>query len=155
MVATRAAVKPASSEKEIDLLADMADAPATPVEDDEDFDLLSDMAESTAQAWMPWDNEENPEGIQGSIVHIGTVTADAKYGGAEVPYWEVQDKNDSETVWGVRGYGTVLSGQMEREQDAGLRRGDFAAFKHLGMTWNRSKTNEYRNFAVKTKHIGH
>lgn len=149
--ATKATSKVATDE--VDLLADMeTDVKDTPV-DDEDFDLLSDMSESDATAWIPWDDEETPEGIQGKLVHIGTVTQDAKYGGNDVPYWELEDAN--ETVWGVRGYSTVLANQMEREQDKGLRNGDIAAIKHLGLTMNKSKTNEYRNFVVKTKHIGH
>jgi hypothetical protein len=154
MVAAKTAAKPAAKvADEIDLLADMEDAKVTTVDDDEDFDLLSDMSESDAQAWIPWDDEETPEGIQGKLVHIGTVTQDAKYGGNEVPYWELESSDG--TIWGVRGYATVLANQMEREQDKGLRTGDVAAVKHLGLTMNKSKTNEYRNFVVKTKHIGH
>ena len=155
MVARAATSKVA--EDEIDLLADMDTTPAagSTVDDDEDFDLLSDMSESDAKAWIPWDDEDTPDAIQGKVVHIGTVTQDAKFGGNDVPYWEVQDKTDPSITWGVRGYATVLAGQMEREQDAGLRNGDFVAVAHRGMVMNRSKTNEYRNFAVKSKHIGH
>jgi hypothetical protein len=142
-------------DEDIDLLAGM-DKAASVVEDDEDdFDLLSDMSESDAKAWMPWDEDDQPNGIQGWLVHIGTVSQDAKYGGDDVPYWELRDKSDSSLVWGIRGYGTVLKNQMDREQEAGLRNGDFVAVAHLGMKSNRKNDNEYRNFTVKSKHIGH
>jgi hypothetical protein len=137
---------------EVDLLADL-DNNNTPPADDENFDLLSDMAESTATAWVPWNEEDQPNGIQGSITHIGTVTQEAKYGGEDVPYIELEDK--SGTVWGIRGYGTVLANQLQREIDNDLRNGDILAVKNLGLTSNRAKTNEYRNFAVKSKHVGH
>jgi hypothetical protein len=150
MVARAATSKVADNE--VDLLAEMDTPVAQPV-DDEDFDLLSDMAESTATAWVPWNEDEQPNGIQGSVTHIGTVTQEAKYGGEDVPYIELQDKEG--TVWGVRGYGTVLANQLQREIDNDLRNGDLLAVKNLGLTSNRSKTNEYRNFVVKSKHIGH
>jgi hypothetical protein len=140
------------TENEVDLLADL-DNDNTPPVDDEDFDLLSDMAESTATAWVPWNEEDQPNGVQGTVTHIGTVTQEAKYGGEDVPYIELEDKNG--TVWGVRGYGTVLANQLQREIDGGLRNGDILAVKTLGMVSNRAKTNEYRNFAVKSKHVGH
>lgn len=160
MVASRStATKPAATSKvaedEIDLLAGMDTSNTSIVEEDEDFDLLSDMSESDASAWIPWDDEDTPKAIQGKVLHIGVVQADARYGGHDVPYWEVQDKNDSEKVWGVRGYSTVLSNQMTREQDADLRNGDFVAVVFKGIQQNRSKTNEYKNFQIKSKHIGH
>lgn len=140
------------ADNEVDLLAGMQDEPTTTAVD-EDFDLLSDMSESDAKAWVPWNEDDQPNGLQGTIVHIGTVTQDAKYGGNDVPYIELRDKED--TVWGVRGYGNVLENQLQREIDNGLRNGDILAVVHKGLTMNRAKDNEYRNFAVKSKHVGH
>src|ERR1700754_1154709 len=128
-------------------------AATSKVANDEDFDLLSEMSESDATAWVPWNEEDQPNGIQGTVVHIGTVTQDAKYGGADVPYVEIRDKND--VVWGVRGYGNVLENQLQREIDNGLRNGDILAVVHKGLTNNRAGTNEYRNFQTKSKHVGH
>lgn len=136
---------------EVDLLADMEKDNVPAADDNEDFDLLSEMSESDATAWVPWDEtNEQPNGIQGTVVHIGTVTQDAKYGGNDVPYIELQDSKNADLVWGVRGYGTVLANQLQREIDNGLRNGDTLAVVHKGLTNNRAGTNEYRNFAVKS-----
>jgi hypothetical protein len=137
------------TDNEVDLLAEMDTTPTGPVEN-EDFDLLSDMSESDAKAWMPWDEEDQPKGIQGTVTHVGTVTADAKYGGADVPYVELRDKE--ETVWGIRGYSTVLGNQLSREIDNGLTSGDILAVVYKGVTTNRKGDNEYKNFATKSKH---
>jgi hypothetical protein len=148
--------KPVTKDEDIDLLADMNGPETTQVEeDDDDFDLLSDMSESDAQSWVPQSDEDTPQGIQGTVTHIGTVTQDPKYGGEEVCYWEVQDKSDPDITWGVRGYSTVLNGQMEKAESAGLRTGDFVALKYIGLVWNKAKTNEYHSFLVKSKAVGH
>lgn len=153
MVASTAAGKTAAKSKvaddEIDLLADIQNDTANTPDDDEDFDLLSDLSGSDAAAWMPWDEEEQPTGIQGKLVHIGTVTQDAKFGGDEVPYVEIQAKDG--TVWGIRGYATVLKNQMQREIDNGLKTGDIFAVAYLGVKENRKKDNEYKNFKVLSK----
>jgi hypothetical protein len=161
----KASTKPARTskvveeEEDIDLLDEMDSPTANAVDDDDDdFDLLSDMSESSATAWVPWDEdleEDQPEAIQGKVVFMGTVTQDAKYGGDDVPYWEIQDKKDPEITWGIRAYATVLRNKMEREQDNGLRVGDFAALAHWGLKSNKKGDNDYRDFGVKTKHIGH
>lgn len=139
---------------EPDLLADMDTSPVVEEEED-DFDLLSDMSESNATAWVPWNDEDQSNAIQGKVIHIGTVTQDAKYGGEEIPYVEIQDKSDPELVWGVRGYSTVLENQLQREIDNDLRSGDYLAVVYKGVQSNRKGDNEYKNFVVKSKHIGH
>lgn len=156
-VATKArASKVATPEEDIDLLADMDTSVNVPEEDDDDdFDLLSDMSESDAHAWMPWDEEDQPNGIQGKVVHIGTVQQDAKYGGDDVPYVEIQDKSDVDLVWGIRGYATVLKNQLEREFDNDLRNGDILAVVYKGVKSNRKGDNEYKDFTTKSKHVGH
>lgn len=146
MPATKASSK--VTDNEVDLLADMDTAPTGPVEE-EDFDLLSEMSESDAKAWVPWNEDDQPRGIQGVVVHVGTVTQEAKYGGDEVPYVELRDKDD--TVWGIRGYSTVLESQMNREIDKGLSSGDLFAVVYKGETQNRAGDNTYKNFAVKSK----
>jgi hypothetical protein len=151
MVASTAAAKRAAAkgnEEEIDLLADINNEVA-PVDDDEDFDLLSDLSGSDAVAWMPWDEDDQPTGIQGRVTHIGTVTQDAKYGGDDVPYVEIEAKDG--TIWGIRGYATVLKNQMQREIDKGLATGDLFAVAYLGVKENRKKDNEYKNFKVLSK----
>lgn len=148
MPAARTATSKVAAENEVDLLADMDTTPTGPVEE-EDFDLLSDMSESDAIAWVPWNDDEQPRGIQGTVVHVGTVTQDAKYGGDEVPYVEIRDKDGK--VWGIRGYSTVLENQMNKEIDAGLSNGDLFAVVYKGETTNRKGDNTYKNFAVKSK----
>lgn len=154
--ATKATPKP-PVEDEPDLLAEMPDErkPSAPNDDDdgESYDLLSDMSESSATAWMPWDEsleEEQPDKIQGRIVHIGTVQQDAKYGGNDVPYIELIDKVNPDITWGVRGYATVLKNQLQREIDNGLSNGDFVALAHWGVKTNRKGDNDYRDFTVKS-----
>jgi hypothetical protein len=153
VASTAASRKGAATSKvaddEVDLLADITAETANAPDDDEDFDLLSDLSGSDAVAWMPWDEEDQPTGIQGRAVHIGTVTQDAKFGGDEVPYVEIQAKDG--TVWGIRGYATVLKNQMQREIDNGLSTGDLFAVAYLGVKENRKKDNEYKNFKVLSK----
>jgi hypothetical protein len=165
MVAARTAAKSAATkgrtsktvadEEDVDLLAGMDTTVHQPEEDDDDFDLLSDMSESDAKAWMPWDEDDQPNGIQGKVIHIGTVTQDAKYGGDDVPYVEIQDKSDADLVWGVRGYATVLKNQLQREIDNDLRNGDILAIVYQGIKENRKGDNEYKAFTTKSKHVGH
>lgn len=151
----RTAAKPVV-EEDIDLLADIDTSVASSVEDDdEDFDLLSDMSESDAQAWMPWDEEDQASAIQGKVVHIGTVQQDAKYGGDDVPYVELQDKADPDITWGIRGYATVLKNQLEREIENDLRKGDILAIAYQGVKTNRKGDNEYKAFTTRSKHVGH
>ncbi len=139
--------------EEVDLLADIQNEDQTSnVQDpDEEFDLLSEMNESDAEAWVPFDDESVPDGIQGTVTHIGTVTQEAKYGGNDVPYIEIRDKTGK--MWGIRGYATVLANQLNREIDAGLKNGDLLAVVYKGIKENRSKTNEYKDFTVRSKRM--
>lgn len=148
--AAKARTSKVSTDEEPDLLAGMLDSSPAAPDDDEDFDLLSDMSESDATAWMPWDEEDQPKGIQGTVVHVGTVTQDAKYGGDEVPYIELRDKNDANFIWGIRGYATVLKNQLEREVENGLKSGDFFATVYQGVKQNRKGDNEYKAFTTKS-----
>jgi hypothetical protein len=78
------------------------------------------------------------------------VQQDAKYGGNDVPYVEIQDKANPTITWSVRGYATVLKNQLQREIDNGLSNGDFIALAHWGVKTNRKGDNEYRDFTVKS-----
>lgn len=147
--AKKAAPKPPPVE-EPDLLAGMADE-STVDDDDSDYDLLSDLQEENGTAWMPWDEEDQPDGVQGRVVYIGTIEADAKYGGGDKPYIEVQDRSDPDLVWGIRGYATVLNNQLTREIDKGLAVGDTLAVKYFGEKDNRKGDNTYKNFRVVVK----
>jgi hypothetical protein len=137
--------------EEPDLLADMADESSSGTEDDSDYDLLSDLQEENGTAWMPWDEEDQPDGVQGRVVYIGSIEADAKYGGGDKPYVELQDRTDPDLVWGIRGYATVLNNQLTREIDKGLAVGDTMAVKYFGEKDNRKGDNVYKNFRVVVK----
>lgn len=160
--AARAAAKPAPAkaaparassrakavveDDEPDLLAEMDDETTAVDDDDDDFDLLSDLTEDGGTPWMPWDEEDQPDGIQGRVIAVSTVEADQKFGGGEVPYVEVETKDG--TIWSVRGYATVLKNQLEREVDKGLSIGDTLAIKYFGEKENRRGDNSYKNFKV-------
>lgn len=151
----RAATTSKTLDNEVDLLADLQNDAGPNVQDDTDYDLLSDMSESDATAWVPWNEEDQPSGIQGKVVHIGTVTQEAKFGGDDVPYVEIQDKDNPDLIWGVRGYSMVLESQLDREINNGLRVGDHLAVVYKGETSNKARTLTYKNFAVKSRFVGH
>lgn len=150
--ASRATKKEEVVEEEPDLLAAMNDTSTkSTVEDDEDFDLLSDLTEEEGESWMPWDDEDQPDGIQGKVVSIGEVEREARFGGGAAVFIQVQDRSDPELVWNVRGYATVLSNQLEREIEKGLSVGDTIAIKYFGEKENKKGDNTYKNFAVASK----
>lgn len=139
---------------EVDLLADIANDDTGTVQDpNEEFDLLSDMSGSDAVAWVPFDDDDVPDGIQGTVTFIGTIAQDAKYvakgASGEVPYVEIQAKDG--TLWGIRGYATVLHNQLKREIEGGLAAGDLLAVVYKGIKPNRSRTNDYKDFVVRSK----
>jgi hypothetical protein len=138
---------------EPDLLAAMNDTSSkqTATDDDEDFDLLSDLTEEEGESWMPWDDEDQPEGIQGKVVSIGEVEREARFGGGAAVFIQVQDRSDPELVWNVRGYATVLANQLEREIEKGLSVGDTIAIKYFGEKENKKGDNSYKNFATVSK----
>lgn len=149
-VKTTRKVAIASATDEPDLLAGMEDA--SPVADDDDaYDLLSDLTEDNGTAWMPWDEEDQPDGIQGVVKYIGDVDREARFGGGVAPYIEIQDRKDPELLWGVRGYATVLANQLQKALDNGLEVGDIIAIKYFGEVENRKGDNSYKNFKVVTR----
>lgn len=134
--------------EEPDLLAAMNE-PESTVEDDEDFDLLSDLTEDNGLSWIPWDDEDQPEGIQGRVVGVGEVDREQRYGGGTAVLIQIEAKDGQ--VWSIRGYATVLANQLEREIEKGLSVGDFLAVKYLGEKENKSGDNSYKNFATASK----
>jgi hypothetical protein len=146
--ATTKARKPAAKavEEEPDLLAGLG----TPDEPDEDdLDLLAGISEENGTAWMPWDDDDQPVGIQGKVTHVSTVRTDPKYGEAEdVPYLEIQDSKDADTIWSIRGYGFVVRNQIERTDP---QVGDTFAIKYLGETDSRNG-NTYHNVKAAVRH---
>lgn len=151
--ASRATKPVITEDEEPDLLAEMNDTTTakSTVDDDEDFDLLSDLTEEEGESWMPWDDEDQPEGIQGKVLSIGEVEREARFGGGSAVFIQVQDRTDSERVWNVRGYATVLSNQLEREIEKGLSVGDTIAIKYFGEKENKKGDNTYKNFATVSK----
>lgn len=146
----RASRKPASKpvDDEPDLLASLnedADSTSDDGEDD-DLDLLSQIGEEAGTPWCPWSAgyEDQPQGIQGKVQHRGTVTQDEKYGGGDVNYLEILDR-DGETLWSVRGYATVLDGQIEKKDP---QVGDTIAIAYRGLKANRKGDNDYHDFGV-------
>lgn len=148
-MAVRQAAKNAASHDDVDLLAGMNDSSSSTAE--ESFDLLSEMTEDGGTPWYPWDDDTQPDGIQGTVKYLGTVEREQKFGGGEAPYVEIQDKSNPEQIWAVRGYATVLANQLNRAIDGGLAVGDLIAIKYFGEKENRKGDNTYKNFKVVTR----
>lgn len=138
---TKKAVAPVE-EEEPDLLADIGGG-AVAV-DDEELDLLDEITEDQGDAWMPADDDEMPEGIQGKVINVSTVETDQKYGGGSVPLLEIQEKDGH--IWSVRGYHTVLRNQIEKNNP---QVGDTIAIKYLGTKENKKGDNSYENYGIK------
>lgn len=111
--------------------------------DDESLDLLDGITEDQGDAWMPKDDEDHPEGIQGKVITVTTVETDAKYGGGSVPLLEIEEADGH--IWSVRGYHTVLRNQIEKNDP---QVGDMIGIKYLGEKQNRSGDNSYSNYGI-------
>lgn len=126
--------------EEPDLLAGL-DEPAAP--DEDDLDLLAGITEDNGTAWMPWDDEDQPVGIQGRVTYVGEVDSD--YGDGKVPLLEIEDKAGD--LWSIRGYSTALRSQISKIDP---QVGDLFAVKYLGEKAGRKSGKDYHNFkAVK------
>jgi hypothetical protein len=123
------------------LLADLGTEDA--VDDDEEIDLLDGITEDSGDAWMPADDEDSPEGIQGHVLSLTYIETDQKYGGGEVPMLEIQEKDGH--VWSVRAYHTVLRNQIEKNAP---EVGDLVALKYLGEKENKKGDNSYQNYGM-------
>jgi hypothetical protein len=147
---TRKAPEP-EVEEEPDLLGGLDEPEAAAEEEDDDLDLLDGITEDNGTAWMPWDDEDQPVGIQGKVTYIGEVDSD--YSDDMVPLIELEAKDG--TLWSIRGYAQVLANQIKKNQP---EVGDFFAVKYLGEKPGKrvdKKTKEpvnYKNFKAAVKH---
>lgn len=153
--AAKAPAKPATTRRkpsaqkpeadETDLLAGLGEPDEEEV-DESELDLLSGITDENGTAWMPWEDDDHPEGIQGRVIYRGMVGSD--YGNKDdVPYLELQDAKDPELVWTVRGYATALNNQITRTNP---QVGDTWAVKYLGEV--DSKNGTYHNFKAAVRH---
>jgi len=95
------------------------------------LDLLSQITEDDGTAWMPWNDEDQPHGVQGVVKSIGLVATDAKFGAVrDVPLITFEDSDG--VMWSVRGYGQVVEGQLNNVLAGGMQVGDHFAIKYLG-----------------------
>lgn len=139
---------------EPDLFEELADenAAADDDSDDDDFDLLDQLNEENGTPWYPWEEEDQPEIIQGRVLYVSTVSQDPKYvakgESGEVPYLEIRDKEDPEFIWSVRGYASVLRGEIEKNSPSA---GDFIGIRYLGEEESKGG-NVYKKFKVKVIH---
>lgn len=141
---TAAARKPKVEETAPDLLAGMEEA--DPVSEEE-LDLLDGLTESNGTSWMPWEEDDQPIGVQGIVKFLGTIGSD--YGDEDVPLMEVQDAKDADLLWSIRGYSTVLRNQITK---ADPQVGDFFAVKYLGEITGK-KGKPYHNFKAAVRHL--
>lgn len=111
-----------------DLLAGLQEEPAQVTGP---TDLLSQITEDDGLAWMPWQDKDQPDGIQGVITAIASIATDSKFGAVRnVPLISLRSEDD--TVWTVRGYGTVVENQLNGLLANGLEVGDHFAIRYFG-----------------------
>lgn len=142
--AAAAKAKPKVVESAPDLLSGMEEA--DPVSEEE-LDLLEGLTETNGTSWMPWEEDDQPIGVQGTVKFLGTIGSD--YGDEDVPLMEVQDAKDPELLWSIRGYSTVLRNQINKTDP---QVGDFFAVKYLGEITGK-KGKPYHNFKAAVKHV--
>lgn len=126
-----------------DLLAGLKEeeAPAS-------LDLLSQIADSDGEAWVPWNNEDQPTGLQGTVLSISSVASDYN-DKSDKPLILIEDADGKQ--WSIRGYGQVMEGQINNALSRGMQVGDLFAIKYLGEQRNRANTFTYHN--VKATHL--
>jgi len=141
---------PAVEVEEDDLLAGLGgDEPAAADElDDEALDLLDGLTEDQGVAWIPADDEDQPRGIQGTVITRDEIATDFKSPdnpSGMVPFLEIQEKGADGQIWSVRGYHTVLRNQINKHDP---QKGDFVAIKYLGVKENRKGSSSYENYVM-------
>jgi hypothetical protein len=110
------------------------------------LDLLSQITEDDGTAWMPWNDEDQPAGVQGIIKSIGTVETDAQFGAVrDVPMVSFVDSEGN--VWSFRGYSQVAEGQLQNVLKQGMKIGDHFACRYLGEKKGKKKF-DYHNVKV-------
>lgn len=140
-----AATKKAPAQ-EPDLLAGLADdEPTTAPADESGLDLLDGISEDNGTPWMPWEEDDQPHGIQGTVRFVGTVPSD--YSSDDCPMLEVEDAEG--TLWSIRGYSTVLANQIKKTNPLV---GDLFAVKYLGEKPAKKSGKDYHNFKAAVVH---
>lgn len=156
--AKAAPVKAAAKTKAAPVKAAAAKAEATPnllagldepdAPDEEELSLLDGISEDSGVSWQPQNDDEQVTGIQGTILYVSSISSD--YGEEDLPYLEVQDVNDPELIWSIRGYATVLRNQIKKTNP---QVGDFWACKYLGQVPSKKAGGKpYYNFKAAVQH---
>jgi len=122
------------------------DEPDAP--DEDELSLLDGISEDSGVSWQPQNDDEQVQGIQGTILYVSSISSD--YGEEDLPYLEVQDVNDAEVIWSIRGYATVLRNQIKKTNP---QVGDFWACKYLGQVPSKKAGGKpYYNFKAAVQH---
>lgn len=130
-------------EEEPDLLSGLNE-PEPEFVDEDELDLLDGISEDNGTAWMPWEETDQPSGIQGRVKFRSTIGDD--YGHDDIPLLEIEDKNGD--LWSIRGYSTALKSQIERVDP---QVGDLFAVKYLGEKAGRKSGKDYHNVKAAKK----
>jgi hypothetical protein len=89
---------------------------------------IADYMRRTLKSWMPHKEDGQPAFIAGEVVKVSTTTSD--YNDELVPVVEIIPTDDTETIWRVTGYATVLKRELAELKP---RPGDQAGFKYEGI----------------------
>lgn len=141
--------KPAAAKvaDEPDLLAGLDEAAPAEDESEEGLDLLAGITEDNGTAWVPFDDDDQPRGIQGIVTYVGSVGSD--YSDEDVPLIELTDSGDPSVTWSIRGYATALRNQIQK---CDPQVGDLFAVKYLGETKSKKRDKDYHDFKAAVKH---
>ena len=141
--------KPKPKDVEPDLLEGLDDESTEP-DDEEDSDLLDEITEDDGTPWYPWEEEDQPSGVQVTVTSVDTIQADPQYSkkGEDLTRPFVQGEDKEGTLWSFRGYSTVMQRQLDEWITKGLKPGDIFAIKYLGEYVNngpatKNKKGEY------------
>lgn len=123
----------------MDLLENLTDDAKT----NQVVDLLADLDEGGAPAWVA---KEAGDGVQGTVVSIGSVKSNYKDENGNFPDCPVITlrKADGGEVR-VTAYQSILRKEIN---EAGVQVGDLFAAKYFGKKANKSGTGEYHHYKV-------
>lgn len=108
-------------------------------------DLLDGLGEgSDAQAWMP---TEAGQGIQGTVLAVGTTTSE--YTSEPIPVVTLETAAGEKVR--VTGYQSVLRREIE---EAAPQRGDLFAVKYLGRKSTKDGKREFHAYKAATRRGG-
>jgi hypothetical protein len=122
----------------VDLLASI-----TEENTNQPVDLLAELDEGGAPAWMP---KEAGDGVQGTVLSIGSVKSKFADAGGQFPDCPVITLRQSDgSEIRVTAYQSILRKEI---QESGVKVGDLFAAKYFGKKANRAGTGEYHHFKV-------